>query len=558
MPPLPRLASRDLEDLVIVLRRGEPGIVLRCVARAEALAADIDPAGTYPLEWVEYRLTDARAGQVRPGSIGGAGVLEDLSAIAEHLSDAAGQTLTDARAHGAADAEALARRWGVSRKSIDRFRKRGLVARRARDEGGKPHLVFYPTAISSYEARGVGPALGGARARMTNAERDRILRRAAVYRRRLRWTLNQAAQRLADRLGRSHEGVRQVLLRHDAASASPIFGPRRPSVDRRRRSAARAMARGIEPGVIAQRHGRTRASVVRLAVDARAAALRALALEPLSVGPLAEIRGNWARHDREYLGHAAARAELGRPVPTTLADVLALAAHPEIPMGAVEIAQARAYHYLMHDVRARIGVLPGHGAPLGAVDEIETRLRWMARLKAELVRAQLSLLVRTLSTHAPEGLDRLRAAELRDLILRGIEAASSVVDGFDPFRGGRLAAPAGLAFNRVGSRWSRERTQSTRAGRASPRITEADDLGDWSRGLCPWQSFLEPDARVRRHLDRLPEADRSWLVDRFGWGGSPPVTLAKASEARGLAPMHGARVERRAIRLALAAARMGA
>ena len=44
--------------------------------------------------------------------------------------------------------------------------------------------------------------------------------------------------------------------------------------------------------------------------------------------------------------------------------------------------------------RGRIAGLPRHGAGATELDEIETDLRWAARLKAELVRSQLPLLVR--------------------------------------------------------------------------------------------------------------------------------------------------------------------
>ena len=80
-------------------------------------------------------------------------------------------------------------------------------------------------------------------------------------------------------------------------------------------------------------------------------------------------------------------------------------------------------------------------------------------------------------------------------------------------------------------------------------------LDDWTRRLGSWQAWLEPDARIRPALPALPEALRTLLERRQGWDGGPPRTLAELAAELDTTRAHIARLEHRAIREALHAAR---
>lgn len=562
MPPLPRLRIAALEDLARQLRFAPPETLRKQLERAEIVAGEIDPQVNYPEDWLVYRITGYRPEIDEPATFVGEALLGEMSALIERLSDAAGLRHDDPDAGPTLDAAALCERWKISRKTLDRLRRRGLIARRVMGERGKPRLAFPLAAVERFEAReGDRLRRAGEFSRIEPELQRRMIRRAAVYRRRLRCSLNAAAMRLARRFGRSHEAVRQMLMRHDAASPAPIFKERPRLESSHRRLAWRAHVRGIEPSVVAKHLGRTRATVHRLVTLERARRLRELGLTPAAHGRDAAA---------DPLTATPARSGLGAPGHTDLLELITAARASEAPLGAVEQIRAAAYHRLVGRAATAANELPFSWPSAETLDRIETDLRWAARLKAELVRSQLPLALRTLESLLSRPAELTRPAALRALIDEAIAALAESVDVFDPTGRGRLAAPAGLALQRRLSRWIREHPgqigDPPGAGRASPTLRPGVRIVDWTLRVAPWQSergpdgraahpWLEPDPRLRATLPRVRPDLASLLARRFGWDGLPPVTLAQIAADLGLPVMKAGSLERRALREALAAAR---
>lgn len=551
MPPLPRIRTAILADLARQLRFAPPETLRRQAARAEELATEIDPAQGYPEDWIVFRVTGHRPSAGGGGVVAGGVLLSDLSAFVERLTALAPRRWSDLPEGQFLDLRALAARWGVAPKTIERCRRRGLIAHRARGEDGRDRLAFPRPAVERFEA---GHAADLARARRFSRIppeiQRRMLRRAAVYRRRFGCSLNQAAARLAERFGRSLEAVRQVLRRHDARSGDPVFADPPLLSPRRRRVVLRAHRLGFDPAALARRWGRSAAGIRRVLADERAACLRRLGLRP-ATNDLARAPA------RDATEHAATRSGLGLTGVTDLLEFVRSARAQPAPQAVVERARASAYHDLVARAAAIIDAMPRHGASPADVDRAETLLRWAARLKAELVRSQLPLVLRSIEA----GLDR-PAEELRSSLLAGLvrDAVAAVAEAVDQYRpsargGGRLAAPAGLAVTRVVTRFAREHAHELRSGsRASARILPGVAIRDWTRSVAPWQPALEPDPRVRAGLGAIDERDRRLLIDRFGWDG-PPRTLAELAASLRTTVMRAAVMERRAIRGAIAATR---
>lgn len=546
MPPLPRIRIGALADLAKQLRFAPRDTLRRQLERAEALVAEVEPGATYPEDWVVFRVTGYRAEMDEPAMLVGEALLADLPAFVERLSAGAGLAWDELEPGEFLLVDDLCRRWNVSRKTLDRWRRRGLAARRVRGVNGKPRLAFAISGIERFEARcGALIAGAGAFSRIPAPVEAQMIRRAAVYRRRLGWSLNRTAARLADRFERGHETVRQLLRRHDAGADRPIFGEKGVASSRERRMIDRAMRLGIEPGEIAARVGRSAAAVRRAASGMRAARLRSLNLAPEGGPP-----GAFPDHPEVGVG-------LGNPGETDVALLVRGARAARAPGAETERARAQAVRVLVLRSAAAIVELPAHGASAGTLDLIETDLRWAARLKAELVRSQLPLVLRTLETVLERPPEELRAALLGPLVARCIGAVGDAVDTYEPGRGGgRLAAPAGLALTRLVTRWAREHAGELRAGerRATPRLNPGTAIADWTLSVASWQSFLEPPQGVRRGLGALGARERGVLEARFGWGG-PPRTMAGVAGLLSSTVMRAARMEREAIRAALRASR---
>ena len=570
MPAFSKLNIGALDDLARQLRFAPAETLRRQLDRTRHLAEEIDPAITYPEDWIVFRITGYRPEISDPAAFPGGALLADVSGLVERLSAAAKVNQSELDAAKYVDLEALCARWRVSRKTVERWRRMGLVALRVRGTQGKPRLLFPIESVERFE-RSQGARIGGAAgySRIGPTLEERMLRRAAAYAR-LGCTLNQAAKRIAARYGRALETVRQLLKRSDADAAAPIFAQRGPPDPRERELIARAHWFGIESGDVARRLGRSTASVHRAADDERAARLRMVAGAIASLAPVHEDHQAGAKPATRKqpgaeaaLSHESVTSDLGSGGCTDLLELVTAAREGGVALGVEERARAVAYRVLIARTAAGIAALPAHGAGALALERIETDLRWASRLKAELVRSHLPLLVRTLEGAIGRPLEEVRATALAGLVSHGIGALGEAVDVFEPGKGGRLAAPAGLALTRVGARFARE--VGAEAGRtpgrprATARLSAGTHMEDWTRRLCPWQRFgarlwLEPDARVRHGLGALPDRERTLLELRYGWGPAP-ATTQEAAARLGITVMQAARLERGALRAAIAWAR---
>lgn len=208
------------------------------------------------------------------------------------------------------------------------------------------------------------------------------------------------------------------------------------------------------------------------------------------------------------------------------------------------------YHGLLARAAEGIKSLKKHGNSGTSVDRIETDLRWAVRIKADLVRSQFPLIVRTLEGSLGRPLEEVRAASLASVLQAAITAAAEAVHGFHAGKGGRLAAPVGLAVTKIGARFVRE-AGAEPASRARARLGPGNRIPDWTLSLAAWQStsgraWLEPHPRIRSGLHAL-DARARWLLElRYGWGG-PARTVMEAAKDVGLPPVRAAAMERRAI-----------
>ena len=552
MPARTQTKSQALADLTERLATLDPDALAAVIERAESLVPEIDAESLYDEAELTERLAGAPFDIENPGMIVGRAILTDLSSVVEHLSDLAGQTPADV-GPGAMTPEQLGERWSISSKTIARYRRDGLIARRVRD-GGRAAVMFSARAIEQFErAHPDRLARAGRFSRRDEHEQAQLERDARRYRARFGWSLNRVARRIADRRGRSVEGVRQALQRIDRDADDPVFGALGPPGARERAFFARAARRGIDPGDIAAHAGRSVASVRRGASEHRASFLRSLDLE----GP------TLATFDREearevLLAGSAVRSGLGDGGVEGLAAFLTDARTRRVPKPADERARLIAYQFLRYDVAGRIRELGTTTAEPSQIDRAETDLRWASSLKAELIRPHLTLIVETLGASLGAPLETVPARELSVLLVRAIGEASGEVDRFDPAHEGRIAAPIGLRVSRLAAAWSNERSHRASAtdSKATRALPAGEPFSDWTLALDRWQRELAVDPRIRGVLGRLDDRSRRVLSLRHGIGGVPvPCTFGETAEAMGTSVVHAARYERAALRAALAAAR---
>ncbi|CAG0962312.1 hypothetical protein PHYC_00794 [Phycisphaerales bacterium] len=548
MPPLPRQPLSVLATIEDRLRALPPEPRSAYVGRAEELCAQVQPEVSYPESWIAQRLAPHDPPPPEDRVVSGSDLLAGLCAFVERQSSLA--RAPAAQLTGAVTMEALLKRWRVSRATLTRVRKLGLPARRVRNAAGRERVVFTSGAVEAFERRNAGIlARGGSYSRYTPAEARRIVRCAERYRRCLGYPLTRAVRRIAARTGRSEEGVRQAILRHDRAVGPAAIFVHTPHLDNRTREVLfRAWRQGVDVGVMARKYRRSRAAVRRGINVARAERLAALTKGgqlDSHVGPTFHL----PRAEEVVLAPPAVREDIGRPVPTGIREILAVARAKQTPVPIEEQHRAIAYQFLKWRAArgiARLKPLQPQGTLL---DRIETDLRWASRLKVELVRTGFPLLVRSLEGRLGRALEDVPPAALGLILEEAIHALAAGVDAFDPPRGGRIAGPMGLAVDRVGVKWAKDPRSGGDARRATQLLTGTERIQDWSTAISPWQRWLEPPDRVRAWALTGKGAGAKFLRARFGWGG-PPRTLAELCGDGAIkptrAPIHESKLVREA------------
>ncbi|MEM1331623.1 MAG: hypothetical protein AAGG07_13795 [Planctomycetota bacterium] len=517
MPALSAIKSELLAELAGDLRYAPRLAARRHADRAEALAGEIDPDAWYPEDWLVFRVTGYRPEDAGESLIVGAAVLADLSALVERLTERLAESL-DAYPGAVRQAE-LESRWGVSPRTIDRARRAGLVARRARDARGKPVLVFTPEAVEAYEARDPRRTTPPSRPRrMTQTERTWVLRRAASYGARLGWGRMKIAQRLAARSGRSAEAIRAML-------ASEGVGPDTPDRlgDRNGRLVVRAERLGIGAAEVAQRLQRPTRSVLR-AVTATRCSHGQRWTEALDgwFGSTLDPPGShglpgWKPTGE--VGHLLARARGASPVEAAWERAM-LDWRRALVVGAAELFRV--------------------GDRSGTADQASFRLRVASRVVAVLAMAELPVIVRTVEDRlgAPvESLGHTRASALlaRCLEEAGRDAARMALGTQGHAPRGRLAARVTVSANRAAGGSAH---LVPKPGRATPAFEYAARVTEWRLGIDPWQHELEPHAAVLWAVENGGGdggGESGLLSRRFVLGGVEPGAVVPDGTLAGIA-----------------------
>jgi len=511
MPRLSALSLPALDELARQLRFAPPARAAEVIGRAIALARELDPDRSYPEDWLVHRLTgytpDAGGVAVAVGSA----IRRDLSAFCERVSHRAG--LSEEDIGGALPLDALARRWSVSARTLERYRREGLIAVRLTGPAGE-RVMFPARAVEWFEAAHAETlSRAASRTRLTPAQRDRLVRAASRARRRFGWSLNETARRLAQRTGRSHEGVRQALLRAEPGGRAAITRG-----DRRRRVIFRALRAGIDAHRLAERFGKSADTIRRIGLEERLAVLRETA--PASVGPAAEAGA---------LETPIARAGLLVPVERTLGEWVEIAGATPPPARDEERPLAEALAALVARVWA--GLADERRPTAGRTDRIETDLRWAGALARRLAASQRGFILHAVEARLGGPALGLTPAEARGVHRAVMDAAVAAVWRFRAVGDRRLAGVTGVAVDRAVSAWLAGRPAPRATGRA--RSSEAP-LDDWARRLGPWQPWLDPHPFVLRGLGRVDEAAREIVTRRFGLAGAAPLTIEETARALGV------------------------
>lgn len=169
----------------------------------------------YPYSFICFHVTGYRPRRSADGLLAGEDLRADLIELLDRLT-AANPIPVAAVSGRLYDAEALARRFNVSTKTISRWRARGLAGAWYQDGDAKPRLSFTARAVEYFVAHHADVVRRGAAfAQMNDAERARIIDRARQIVAAKKCSLHAATVQIAEETGRAVETIRYTLRRFD-------------------------------------------------------------------------------------------------------------------------------------------------------------------------------------------------------------------------------------------------------------------------------------------------------------------------------------------------------
>ena len=516
MPRTAAFISGVLQELFRQLEYAPDETHRRQMDAAEHLLEDIESGRLYPEDFIVYRITSYRSD--RPGAttaVVGEALRRDLVNFIQRLSWDLDLPPQQPRGDAVAMDE-IAVRLGVSRRTLQRCRRDGLVMHWVREESGRRRLSCFPDALDRFLAEhGHRIASASAMNRMDHDEQRHVWTLAErEVQQHPGSSLNEVALRLAVHTGRGHETIRRLLRRFNTAAEVPLFHEHGPLTDRDGRLAVRFRRHGASWTQIADRFGKSEAAVQRAVLRARRRTLAEF-MERLEDRPVV-----WSDEVLE------ASCATGLPHPAR-SEQWSFAPLDSNALG----HDLDAADMLRH--QAGIAMAMMDAVPtVESIDQVETWLRWAAMLHLRGILACWQGVIGVVEDRLRQPIAALPNEQRAELIALAFETISRCLCSESVRRSGDIES----SIESMVSSELERRSVDPRPGRASARMDAAIHvLVDVLQDRWPWAAIMP--SRFRLGAMRELSADDSRLVERhFGLDGSPPWTMQQLATADSSTP----------------------
>ncbi len=482
---------------------------------AEELVRLIDCNQTYPYDFVVFKLTGYRPSQpeVRAEVLSGKGLQADLQSLLLDVSESFECSTSDYD-ETVFDTQALARRFRVSTKTVQRWRKRGLPARRMVFPDGRRRIGFLQSSVEWFTQDHKQEVKRGTNfSQLSDAEREEIIRRAKRMAGFTECTMTDVARRLAKKMDRAVETIRYTIRKHDTESADDAVFPSLLGTlgDVEKRRIYRAFLRGTAVPELAKTYHRTRGSIYRIINE-----MRARRLIDRSISYV--YSDEFERDDAEEL-ILAGEEELAPQPETHVEPPKGLPAYLrslyEVPLLSAQRERSlfRRYNYLKFKADRLRKTIDVATVKASELKDIESLLLQANVIKNRIVRANLRLVVSIAKKHVSGPLN------LFELISDGNVSLMRAVEKFDYSRGFRFSTYASWAIMRNFARSvPREKYQLDRFS------TGKDDVLDIAASLNSYDPNEDNVKELRESIDamltHLDNRERTILIDHYGLDSS--------------------------------------
>jgi RNA polymerase primary sigma factor len=517
--------------------------LLEQINRAESLLAEIEEEKRYPYEYLLYRITGFRTELASAQILDGAGVRSDLRLLVEDLSAAAGQSIEQVQ-EPVLTVEEASRRFNVSTRTITRWRNQGLVARWFLI-GGRPKVGFLESSLTRFvEAHQVQVDRGSKFQRLSDEEREEIIRRARRMAPVGEAGLIEISRRIGKKLNRSTETVRMTLKTYDQENPDrAIFKNSTAPLDEATKAKIYRLynhGRGVSAENLATQFGRTRSSVYRVLNEMRALRLMEVKLEFMPhpsfdepanrdeiLGPIPDtIDGKPPRKTKAPKGLP--------PYLTSLYEVPLLSREQEAHL----FRKMNYLRFLSSQLRDSIEPAKARTADL---DEVERLQDEALAVKNQIISANLRLVVSIAKRHVGPVNDFFH------LVSDGNMSLIRAVEKFDYARGNKFSTYASWAIMKNFARTIPEenyRRDRFVTGHEEMFEAAADNRTDEHEYENAQKRMQEA---VKGILGQLDDRERLIIVSRYGINGASEKTLEQLGKELGITKERVRQLESKAL-----------
>ncbi len=490
-----KIQNERLSQLLMQLRFTPQRKRKKQLEAAERLLAIVDPAKEYPFEFICFRITEYRPkDNFEYPVIKGDELAEDLRVFVSKLSNqiAAPVSGQDEKVYSI---EQLAKMQGVSTKTIHRWRKRGLTARKFVFEDGKKRLGFLQSAVDEFFEENK-ELIDKAKTfvRLTDKQKQAIIKLTAELASKSTLSRYQIIERISAKFGKVHETVRYTILKYEKANPDkPLFV--RPSgviVPATAAEVYKLYKDGATIEELMARFNRSKSSIYRIINRRRAKALLAKKIEFIDSDEFLRDGAETQILSKKYHYRADTPTLLNREN---------------------EVQLFRRYNflkYLASIIRAQIKLGRILSSNLKKVEQFLTEAETVKKI---IIEANLGLVVSITNKHITD------RANMMDLISEGNFSLMRAVEKFDYTRGVRFATYAAWAITKDFARTiPAEAARLDKPTAASMKHIDRDLRVVEAAGVIAVEQARKSLIHIIR--DNLDEREQYIIINHFGLEGT--------------------------------------
>jgi RNA polymerase sigma factor (sigma-70 family) len=498
--------------------------------RAEKLLAEIEPDKQYPYQYICFRITDYRPDSYPDLVVGGRLLERDLYLFISELARSLPPVPVENVTEPVFTLEQMSKRLNVSTKTINRWRRRGLIGVPVLCNGRR-QVGFLPSLVDPFlEANHDRVDRGSRFSQLSDLEKDEILNRAKRMARLDGATLTEVSRRIARRMGRSVETIRYTIKNYDREHPKEaIFPAVTGTLDGEAKQAIfSSYRRGISVDVLARRFHRNRTSMYRVINEVRARRLLETPLECIyhssfddpaaAEAILAPMPGLEEFEAKRQAMHAP------KDAPPELASLY------EMPLLNKEQEQHlfRQMNYLKYQAARRRQRLEPTKAKIQDLGEIEDLQNRANAVKDLLIGCNMRLVVSVAKRHSGQ------TDNFFELLSDGNVSLIRAVEKFDFSRGNKFSTYATWAIMKNFARSipeEKRRRERYVTGHEELFEIAPDTRSDEQEILA---SAQQNASRVNRLLASLDDRERQIIRMRAGLDNSEGMTLEEIGQQLGI------------------------